>query len=606
MTEFEKMKKSCMNGWKTWNNDSVLSHVRMPEGVGFRLGIKEYKHNRLLEKALIGQKDEDGIVTPYAHAYDNSYTDLKVEWLENTIRVTTALDGNDLVVLVKPEQQPMKCSSLIIYGETYWNKGGIAEKKGDILYLSKESNCIPVYMTSPHNGELFVRSKGPYLSADLSCAVGISTGRRRSLEEIEKVIEKQKKKWMDNKAKYGDLAEAYNAMQTCLAWDTIYNPQEDTPITTVSRIWNDNFGGYVLFCWDTYFASLMLGLDNKELAYCNALAITRTITDKGFVPNFSCQNSFKSYDRSQPPVGSMCALMLYKKYEEKWFLREMYSDLLRWNQWFIEHRVTQNGTLAWGSEAYEPITGHALEAEGVNDRQGAAYESGLDNSPMYDAIPFDKDRNILLLEDVGLTGLYIEDCRCLSEIAETLGDYAKAEELSKRAEKMEEELDHLWDENFGMYLNRRVDTGKFEYRLSPFHFHALFSSKVEDSRVMRMLDEHFYNPKEFWGEYILPSIARNDPAFPDQEYWRGRIWAPMNFLVYMALRKHGCEKAREELAEKSIRLIMKEWLEKGHVHENYDPDTGEGCNSPRSDKFYHWGGLLSFIALVEKGYFADL
>ena len=144
----------------------------------------------------------------------------------------------------------------------------------------------------------------------------------------------------------------------------------------------------------------MLGLDNKELAYCNALAITRTITDKGFVPNFSCQNSFKSYDRSQPPVGSMCALMLYKKYEEKWFLREMYSDLLRWNQWFIEHRVTQNGTLAWGSEAYEPITGHALEAEGVNDRQGAAYESGLDNSPMYDAIPFDKDRNILLLEDV--------------------------------------------------------------------------------------------------------------------------------------------------------------------------------------------------------------
>ena len=118
-----------------------------------------------------------------------------------------------------------------------------------------------------------------------------------------------------------------------------------------------------------------------------------------------------------------------------------------------------------------------------------------------------------------------------------------------------------------------------------------------------MIDEHFYNEKEFFGEYILPSIARNDPAFPEQTYWRGRIWAPMNFLAYMAIRQYSCEDAQKDLAEKSVNLILKEWLEKGHVHENYDPDTGEGCNSERSDKFYHWGGLLSFIALYENGYY---
>jgi hypothetical protein len=54
---------------------------------------------------------------------------------------------------------------------------------------------------------------------------------------------------------------------------------------------------------------------------------------------------------------------------------------------------------------------------------------------------------------------------------------------------------------------------------------------------------------------------------------------------------------------------MKEWLEKGHVHENYHGDTGEGCSVPTgenvyggSDRFYHWGGLLSYIALIEAGY----
>ena len=80
----------------------------------------------------------------------------------------------------------------------------------------------------------------------------------------------------------------------------------------------------------------------------------------------------------------------------------------------------------------------------------------------------------------------------------------------------------------------------------------------------------------------------------------------MNFLVYMALRCHGCGEARKDLSEKSVKLILQEWLEKGHVHENYDPDTGEGCNSDRSDRFYHWGGLLSFIALLENGYYSGM
>ena len=35
----------------------------------------------------------------------------------------------------------------------------------------------------------------------------------------------------------------------------------------------------------------------------------------------------------------------------------------------------------------------------------------------------------------------------------------------------------------------------------------------------------------------------------------------------------------------------------GHVHENYCPNTGEGCNVKNSDRFYHWGGLLAYIAI---------
>jgi len=151
-----------------------------------------------------------------------------------------------------------------------------------------------------------------------------------------------------------------------------------------------------------------------------------------------------------------------------------------------------------------------------------------------------------------------------------------------------------------MYLNRRTDTGTFDHRLSPFHFHALFSRKVGQERAERIIREHMLNPEEFWGEYVLPSIARNDPAYPDNDYWRGRIWAPMNFLAYMAMREYDLPGERKMLAEKSAELILKEWLTKGHVHENYDAENGEGCHLKNSDRFYHWGGLLSMIALMEK------
>ncbi len=63
-------------------------------------------------------------------------------------------------------------------------------------------------------------------------------------------------------------------------------------------------------------------------------------------------------------------------------------------------------------------------------------------------------------------------------------------------------------------------------------------------------------------------------------------------------------KARRDLAEKSARLLLKEWRERKHVHENYVPDTGEGCNKAHSDRFYHWGGLLGLPALMEAGHLA--
>lgn len=71
-----------------------------------------------------------------------------------------------------------------------------------------------------------------------------------------------------------------------------------------------------------------------------------------------------------------------------------------------------------------------------------------------------------------------------------------------------------------------------------------------------MLKEHFYEPEEFWGDW-MPSIARNDKAYNDQSYWRGRIWVPMNLLVYLGFGKHGLAAAGKDLAEKSQAIFLR-------------------------------------------------
>ena len=116
-----------------------------------------------------------------------------------------------------------------------------------------------------------------------------------------------------------------------------------------------------------------------------------------------------------------------------------------------------------------------------------------------------------------------------------------------------------------------------------------------------MMREHLLNPEEFGGDWMLPSISRDDPAYTDNVYWRGRIWPPMNFLTYLGLRNYDLPEAREALVESSKNLLLKAWRERSLVPENYNPDTGEGLDVPSSDSFYHWGGLLGLMFLMEKG-----
>ena len=198
--------------------------------------------------------------------------------------------------------------------------------------------------------------------------------------------------------------------------------------------------------------------------------------------------------------------------------------------------------------------------------------------------------------------MYIADCEALLEMAKILGRKKEERELKKRAKRFKTKMEELWDKKTGFYLNRRTDTKKLSKKLSPTLFYPLLARIPGTQRAHRITKEHFFNPQEFGGTWILPSIARNDPSFEKQRYWKGSIWPPLNFLTYLSLRKYNMKRAYKELSDKSLRLFLNEWQKKGYVSENYSSITGTG-DDPRlsSDKFHSWGALFGIMAFIEKG-----
>lgn len=594
---YKALQQKLSQGWNTWNTENMLSHVLLPEAVAVNICMNNTANgNSYLKEAFRVREGRAEKVTPGWHSANGSYTELIVEWSSNTFKVQTASKGNQWVALITAMKVNAMAPNVIIETGMLWNYPGKLSLSGNQI-IAETGNKTIVIGTPNKQAKDFIPSNGPYLVVPLTEQVGIYAGNPMNMEEIHALVEGNRNNMEREAMQYEGLSEVYRAMSSVLGWNTIYDPENKRVITPVSRAWNSTWGGYVLFDWDTYFSAYMFSLFNKELAYANAVEITKSITAGGFIPNFAASYGKSSLDRSQPPIGSFVIKEIYKHYGEEWLLRETYDDLLSWNRWWPANR-DNDGYLSWGSN---PVTDPKYAFES-NNLQAAMYESGLDNSPMYDGVPFNKSKHVMELADVGLISMYVWDCNNLSEIAELIGKKDDAKELRSRAEQYSKALKSLWNEQKGIFLNKRTDTGDFSERISPANFYPLLTGIPSPSQAERMMKDHYFNPDEFYSEWVIPSIARNDPAFSDQNYWRGRIWAPMNFLVYVGIANYDLPDAKKDLVKKSYNLLMQNWLEKGGVYENYNAITGYSDDVNNSDPYYHWGALLGFMSFIEDNY----
>ena len=581
-------------GWNTWDSHSMLSFSHLPEGFCIDLMLKDYSCDEIghgFQVCVDGKNNENVRIQP--RTYDGKYIELDVTWAKTTVNVRFTSDGEDMILLVTPVKHGLKSSALIVNAGILWGREGAVGKKDDILYGETGGKAFSVYVSGERVSLPHAFTTTPYIAVLLKQAVVISN-RQISEDQALIMLDNARAEMEKRDERFGEKREIMAAMRACLSWNTIFEPEMYGICTPVNRFWNLQWGGYVIFPWDGFFTAQMIAVENPELAQANTISILDGLLEEGFLPNFHSANGYISMDRSNPPVGSFVCLDIYRLTDDIEYLQCVYPKLLRWNEWFAQERMNSEGYLRWGS--YPPVvnTGKLYETYDVHTSRGATYESGMDLASIYSEAGFDDETSCMTMADVALMSLYVLDCKALIEMSEILGSEDKR--IEERLNKVQTTLLSMWDDDLGIFANYHLDTKRASGIVGPTGILALLSDGVTDNQKDTIVKKWLNDPMKLGGTFSLPTVSRDDDTYhPEETLFRGRIWPPVNYLVYLALRNAGLDEEAQILANKSEDLFLKEWREHRHVHENHHADTGNG-DLPGSCPLYTWGGLHAYIA----------
>ena len=438
----------------------------------------------------------------------------------------------------------------------------------------------------------------------------------RLLGDVDAWIDRARADWDRRRPRSpDDCAGLVESITDNMMWTVLLQPETGRLYTPAGRRWifpRPRAAGaarpptpddWTIFGWDTFFNALLLATVSGELAWATLLAGLDTRYPNGNVPNWRGRHG-GTPDRSQPPVGSFAALRLYRIHPDRPALAAAYPGLHSWCNWWVADKGGRPrregltpGLLSWGSDtALLPPPEQVPEWEvGATGHQRAAWESGQDDLPLWDEAEWDPTREVLAMSAVDLCSYRALDLECLSRIARILGDGPTARRLDAMYHRLADTMNRtLWDEAAGLYLDE-LPRGRSS-RVAASNFLPLIAGIPSRQRARRMAGV-LRDPARFWGDWVLPTIARDDPAFVDQQYWRGSIWPPMNYLVLQGLRRYGFDDLASDLAWKGARMFLADRRRTGFCRENFDARTGRG----QGRRFQSWGPLFALGALEEPG-----
>jgi hypothetical protein len=191
-----------------------------------------------------------------------------------------------------------------------------------------------------------------------------------------------------------------------------------------------------------------------------------------------------------------------------------------------------------------------------------------------------------LVEDVLFNAVYLWSARALVEIAGVLG--ADTAPLAAAARRIHDGLlAHLWDPNEHRFFSYDLRACRSIRKESVDSAVPLLDPELPRDLVEAIAGEltssHFDAPPTV-SHYLVPSYDLGGSEFDRRRYWRGPVWINTNWLLWRGLRQHGQIALAREIEESTVELV-----ERSGFREYFDPFTGAGYGS---DDFSWTAALL--------------
>jgi hypothetical protein len=475
------------------------------------------------------------------------------------------------------------------------------------------SSQIGEPVSSPEGDELVVaypEARRIYFVAGVDSDFRILSNhiyRYKNERTIDKILEEEKTRYNKKRVIVSGLHKGIaKSITNNLFWMSLYQAGKHRLYTPAGRRWifpayDGSHDHWTIFEWDSFFNALEASVESSKHAVDILKSVLETQYPNGNIPNWRGRFGGAS-DRSQPPVGSFVVLKYFLKTADLELLKFAYPFLVKWHAFWKEPRSNgfprrdgnNDGLLEWGSDGELIAKSVPSWEENAPGKTRAMWESGQDDLPNWDDAKFDESSGTLSMNCLDLNCLYALDSWCLAQMAQILEKLEDYEGFMKEYETMKSLIDEVfWDEKEGFYFDRYWD-GRFSRRKAASNLYPLLAGIPDQSKALRIL-RRLLNENEYWGDYVLPTISRDDPAFKDQQYWRGTIWPPTNYLVYQGLKAYGFDAVASEFASKSAELFLRNWNNFQLCPENYDSRTGEAGGQ----RYQSWGPLFALIALEE-------
>lgn len=208
------------------------------------------------------------------------------------------------------------------------------------------------------------------------------------------------------------------------------------------------------------------------------------------------------------------------------------------------------------------------------------YSSGLDDSPVF-------DRNAILRSPDLAAYLIVQD-QLLARWFERHERSGQAREYRTRADRLRTQLEQRWDAERGLFVlqgeNTEVTTR------SILNLIALLipelRADIRDALIAQITD-----PARFGGQWLLPTVSRDDPDFSPERMWRGPVWINTAWLVIQGLRTQGKADLADQVTGNVLDLVM----HAGGPSEYFNPDSGRKART--STVLFGWSSAL-FVDLA--------